>query len=79
MMRTRLRLRYPSRSRQTFRDWDVVFIRVGTTFEAVPIEIGRRDDEWIAVVGGVFAVGRQSVAHFVSAVLRRNSIPANGS
>ena len=38
---------------QTFRDWDVVFIRVGTTFEAVPIEIGRRDDEWIEVSDGL--------------------------
>lgn len=38
---------------QTFRDWDVVFIRVGNTFEAVPIEIGRRDDEWVEVKDGL--------------------------
>lgn len=38
---------------QTFRDWDVVFIRVGNTFEAVPIEIGRRDDQWVEVKDGL--------------------------
>lgn len=38
---------------QTFRDWDVIFIRVGNTFEAVPIEIGRRDDEWVEVTDGL--------------------------
>ena len=38
---------------QTFRDWDVVFIRVGKLFEAVPIELGRRDAEWIEVKSGL--------------------------
>jgi cobalt-zinc-cadmium efflux system membrane fusion protein len=38
---------------QTFRDWDVVFIRVGNLFEAVPIEIGRRDPEWVEVKEGL--------------------------
>lgn len=38
---------------QTFRDWDVVFIRVGDTFEGVPIEIGRRDDQWVEVTDGL--------------------------
>jgi cobalt-zinc-cadmium efflux system membrane fusion protein len=38
---------------QTFRDWDVVFIRVGDTFEAVPIEMGRRDDQWVEVTEGL--------------------------
>lgn len=38
---------------QTFRDWDVVFIRVGDTFEAVPIEIGRSDSEWVEVADGL--------------------------
>lgn len=40
---------------QTFRDWDVVFLRVGNTFEAAPIEIGRRDDEWVEVTDGLSA------------------------
>lgn len=38
---------------QSFRDWDVVFVRVGTLFEAMPFEIGRRDAEWIEVKEGI--------------------------
>ena len=38
---------------QNFRDWDVVFVRVGTLFEAMPFEIGRRDAEWIEVKQGI--------------------------
>lgn len=38
---------------QTFRDWDVVFVRVGDLFEAMPFEIGRRDAEWIEVIEGI--------------------------
>ncbi len=38
---------------QTFRDWDVVFIIVGNTFEARPLELGRRDEEWVEVVSGL--------------------------
>ena len=37
---------------QTFRDWDVVFISVGELFEAVPVELGRRDDEWVEIKAG---------------------------
>jgi len=37
---------------QSFRDRDVVFIRVGDFFEAVPVEIGRRDDEWVEIKSG---------------------------
>ena len=37
---------------QTFRDWDVVFISVGELFEAVPVELGRRDDEWVEIKSG---------------------------
>jgi cobalt-zinc-cadmium efflux system membrane fusion protein len=40
---------------QTFRDWDVVFISVGELFEAVPVEIGRRDEEWIEIKSGLAA------------------------
>jgi cobalt-zinc-cadmium efflux system membrane fusion protein len=38
---------------QTFRDWDVVFIHVGNTFEARPIEMGRRDAAWVEVLSGL--------------------------
>lgn len=37
---------------QTFRDWDVVFISVGELFEAVPVEVGRRDEEWVEIKSG---------------------------
>ena len=38
---------------QTFRDWDVVFIRVGNLFEARPLELGRREGEWAEVRSGL--------------------------
>ncbi len=38
---------------QTFRDWDVVFLRVGSTFEIRPLEIGRRDPTWVEVLSGI--------------------------
>lgn len=38
---------------QTFRDWDVVFVKVGDLFEARPLELGRREGEWVEVLGGL--------------------------
>lgn len=38
---------------QTFRDWDVVFIKVGDIFEARPLELGRREGEWVEVISGL--------------------------
>ncbi len=38
---------------QTFRDWDVIFIKVGNQFEARPLELGRRDGEWVEVLSGL--------------------------
>jgi len=38
---------------QTFRDWDVVFVQVGNLFEARPLELGRRDGEWVEVQSGL--------------------------
>jgi membrane fusion protein, heavy metal efflux system len=38
---------------QTFRDWDVVFIKVGNLFEARPLELGRREGEWVEVLSGL--------------------------
>lgn len=38
---------------QTFRDWDVVFISVGELFEAVPVELGRRDEQWVEIKSGL--------------------------
>ena len=38
---------------QRLRDWDVVFVRFGSTFEARPIELGRRDAEFVEVLTGL--------------------------
>lgn len=38
---------------QTFRDWDVVFVRAGNTFEARPLELGRTDGDWVEIVSGL--------------------------
>lgn len=38
---------------QTFRDWQVVFVRVGEQFEVRPLELGRRANGYIAVLSGL--------------------------
>jgi cobalt-zinc-cadmium efflux system membrane fusion protein len=38
---------------QTFRDWEVVFMQDGETYEIRPLEIGRRDNEWVEVLSGI--------------------------
>jgi cobalt-zinc-cadmium efflux system membrane fusion protein len=38
---------------QTFRDWQVVFVRYGDWFEARPLELGRTDGEWVEVRSGL--------------------------
>ena len=46
---------------QTFRDWDVVFLAEGNTFEVRPLELGRRDNEWVEVLSG-FSPGDRYVS-----------------
>ncbi|HEY5802253.1 MAG TPA: efflux RND transporter periplasmic adaptor subunit [Lysobacter sp.] len=43
----------PLSALQTFRDWDVVFVRVGDTFEARPLELGKRDGQRVEVLSGL--------------------------
>jgi membrane fusion protein, heavy metal efflux system len=43
----------PVTALQTFRDWEVVFIRIGDTYEVRPIEIGRRDGSRVEVLSGL--------------------------
>lgn len=38
---------------QTFRDWQVVFLKVGETYEVRPVTLGGRDGEWIEVEDGI--------------------------
>jgi membrane fusion protein, heavy metal efflux system len=46
---------------QTFRDWQVVFVRYGDWFEGRPLELGRSDGEWVEVISGL-APGEQYAA-----------------
>lgn len=45
----------PVAALQTFRDWTVVFVRVGETYEIRPIEPGKRDAERVEVLSGLKA------------------------
>lgn len=38
---------------QTFRDWQVVFVRYGDWFEARPLELGRSDGQWVEILKGL--------------------------
>lgn len=38
---------------QTFRDWQVVFVKIGKTYEVRPVTLGRRDGEYIEVLEGL--------------------------
>ncbi len=46
-------LAVPLGALQTFRDWDVVFIRVGETYEVRPVELGKRDARQVQVLSGL--------------------------
>lgn len=48
-------LAVPLSALQTFRDWDVVFVRVGDTYEVRPLELGRRDATRVEVLSGLRA------------------------
>lgn len=52
---TTVRLAVPSDAIQTFRDWQVVFVRYGNEFEARPLELGRSDGTWVEVLSGLKA------------------------
>jgi len=38
---------------QTFRDWQVVFVKYGDWFEARPLELGRSDGQYVEVLTGL--------------------------
>ena len=42
---------------QTFRDWDVVFMNDGTSFEIAIVELGRKDGDLVEVVEGPLKPG----------------------
>lgn len=45
----------PLSALQRFRDWDVVFIRVGDTYEIRPLTLGKRDATQVEVISGLKA------------------------
>jgi cobalt-zinc-cadmium efflux system membrane fusion protein len=45
----------PISALQNFRDWEVVFIRVGDTYEVRPVELGKRDAQQVEVLSGLKA------------------------
>ncbi len=46
-------LSVPLAALQRFRDWEVVFIRVGDEYEIRPLELGRRDAAHVEVLSGL--------------------------
>lgn len=46
-------LRVDNRALQKFRDWQVVFIKVGDTYEIRPLELGKTDGQFTEVVSGL--------------------------
>ena len=62
-------LMVPSSALQRLRDWDVVFIREGDSYEARPVELGRRDGQNVEVTAGLSA-GRPGG--------RRTELPGEG-
>jgi len=53
-------LRVPVAALQKVGEWDAVFVRVGDIFEARPLTLGRRNEEFVEVLSGL-AVGEQIV------------------
>ncbi|HEX7802780.1 MAG TPA: efflux RND transporter periplasmic adaptor subunit [Pseudoxanthomonas sp.] len=45
----------PLSALQSFRDWQVVFVRVGDTYEVRPVELGKRDAAQVEVLAGLKA------------------------
>jgi cobalt-zinc-cadmium efflux system membrane fusion protein len=45
----------PLSALQSFRDWEVVFVRVGDTYEVRPVELGERDATQVEVLSGLKA------------------------
>ncbi|WP_290538426.1 efflux RND transporter periplasmic adaptor subunit [Alcanivorax sp.] len=56
-----LPLAVENRALQSFRDWSVVFIQVGDTYEIRPLELGRSDGTLTEVLGGLQAGDRYVV------------------
>jgi cobalt-zinc-cadmium efflux system membrane fusion protein len=47
---------------QSFRDWSVVYLTDGKVFQAMPVELGRKDSSYVEVLSGLEA-GDRYVSH----------------
>lgn len=56
-------LAVPAEAIQTFRDWQVVFVRYGDWFEARPLTLGRSDGVWVEVLSGLVAGERYAATN----------------
>ena len=54
-------LRIDNRALQPFRDWQVVFIQVGDTYEIRPLTLGKTDGQFTEVISGLNAGDRYVV------------------
>jgi cobalt-zinc-cadmium efflux system membrane fusion protein len=54
-------LRIDNRALQNFRDWQVVFIQVGDTFEIRPLKLGQTDGQFTEVLDGLHVGDRYVV------------------
>ncbi len=52
---TTVPVRIENRALQRFRDWQVVFIKVGETYEIRPLELGRSDGIYSEIISGLNA------------------------
>jgi len=62
---------------QKFRDWDVVFVKVGNLFEARPLELGRQDGGWVEVKSGLKAGEKYAAAN--SFILKADVLKSGAS
>jgi membrane fusion protein, heavy metal efflux system len=53
----------PAEALQTYRDWTVVFVRYGETFEARPVTVGRTDGTRVEIVEGLRAGERYAATN----------------
>ena len=58
---TPVELMVDNRALQSFRDWQVVFIQIGDTYEIRPLELGRSDGQFTEVLSGLRAGDRYVV------------------
>jgi cobalt-zinc-cadmium efflux system membrane fusion protein len=45
----------PMSALQTFRNWTVVFLKAGETYQAQPVELGNSDGKNVAITSGLTA------------------------